>query len=304
MQENAILHRPQSSIRLAVCGLLLAALAGGSGADVAAQSAPSIRQELSPLPDAPQPQGANPAPQLQSDDIAIRSIPRNFLKDQGVIWTSPARFHLRDIEWLAPLAAATGAAVATDHRTMTQVVSRNPDFNHANVDASNILIGVWIASPVTVYGVGRFRDNAPAREAGILSAESMLDGVVVEQGIKLIFWRERPYVDDARGHFFQSSAGADSSFPSSHSLIAWSAASAFAAESSSHWTQFALYAGAAGVSLTRIMGQKHFPSDVLVGSATGWLIGHYVVRRHHHASLTTPDVGRYSGSKVGVPRSH
>ena len=58
----------------------------------------------------------------------------------------------------------------------------------------------------------------------------MLDGVVVEQGMKLIFWRERPGVDDSRGHFFQSSAGADSSFPSSHSLIAWSAASALAGE--------------------------------------------------------------------------
>jgi membrane-associated phospholipid phosphatase len=278
--------RPPISRRLTARSLLLAALAVGSSAVVTGQApAPSPPAALQPLPDAPQPQGAGPVQQPRSDDITIRNLPRNFLKDQEVIWTSPARLRPRDLEWLVPLAAAAGTAFATDHRAMSQVVSRNSGFNQANVNASNALIGVWIASPVAVYGVGRLRDDAHAREAGILSAESMLDGVVVEQGIKLIFWRERPNVDNARGRFFQSSAGVDSSFPSSHSLIAWSAASALAAESSSHWTQFALYAGASGVSLTRIMGREHFPSDVLVGSATGWLIGHYVVRRHHrHAA--------------------
>jgi membrane-associated phospholipid phosphatase len=29
------------------------------------------------------------------------------------------------------------------------------------------------------------------------------------------------------------------------------------------------------------LGQQHFPSDVLVGSAFGWMIGHYVYKKHH-----------------------
>jgi membrane-associated phospholipid phosphatase len=235
--------------------------------------------ERASLPDAPEPQA--PA----QDNVTLRGAPRDILKDQADIWRSPARLHPHDFEWLAPLALATGAAIATDHRAMTRVVSRNPDFNQASIDTSNALIGLWIAAPAAVYGYGHFLENDRARQAGILTGEAMLDGVVVEQGMKLIFWRERPGVDNSRGHFFQSSAGIDSSFPSSHSLIAWSAASALAGESSSHWTQFALYSAAASVSLTRVMGQQHFPSDVLVGSATGWLIGHYAVRRLHRRSL-------------------
>jgi membrane-associated phospholipid phosphatase len=43
-----------------------------------------------------------------------------------------------------------------------------------------------------------------------------------------------------------------------------------------------VYSAATGVSLTRVLGQEHFPSDVLVGGAAGWLIGRYVVRRHLH----------------------
>ena len=233
--------------------------------------------ESASLPDAPQPQAPD------QDNVTLRGAPRDILYDQATIWRSPARLHRHDFEWLAPLALATGAAIATDHRAMTQVVSRNPDFNQASIDTSNALMGLWIAAPAAVYGYGHFLQNDHARQAGILTGEAMLDAVVVEQGMKLIFWRERPGVDNSRGHFFQSGAGVDSSFPSSHCLIAWSAASTLAGEYSSHWTQFALYSAATGVSLTRVMGQQHFPSDVLVGSATGWLIGHYVShRRHRH----------------------
>ena len=99
--------------------------------------------------------------------------------------------------------------------------------------------------------------------------------------MKLIFWRERPTLDNDRGRFFQSSASIDSAFPSSHSVLAWSAASVIASEYPHFWTQALVYTGAAGVSITRLMGQQHFPSDVLVGSAAGWLVGRYVYRHHH-----------------------
>jgi membrane-associated phospholipid phosphatase len=260
---------------------LLAALAPGSCIVAHAQAPAQAARQAAALPDAPQPQSPAPKPQPGTNEVTLRNTPRNLLRDQRAIWTSPVRLRAQDFAWLAPLALATGAAIATDHRAMTQVVSRNPDFNRASIDTSNALIGLWIATPVAIYGYGHFEQDDHAREAGILTGESMLDSVVVEQGMKLIFWRERPGVDNSRGRFFQSSAGVDSSFPSSHSLVAWSAASALAGESSSHWMQFGLYSAAAGVSLTRVLGQQHFPSDALVGSATGWLLGHYVVHRHH-----------------------
>jgi membrane-associated phospholipid phosphatase len=33
--------------------------------------------------------------------------------------------------------------------------------------------------------------------------------------------------------------------------------------------------------MTRLMGQQHFPADLLVGSAVGWLVGHYVYKHRH-----------------------
>ena len=82
--------------------------------------------------------------------------------------------------------------------------------------------------------------------------------------------------------FSKRAQAVDSSFPSSHCVVAWSAAAVIAGEYPSRWTQFLIYSAATGVSLTRVMGQQHFPSDVLVGSAAGWLVGHYVFHHHNH----------------------
>lgn len=230
----------------------------------------------SALPETPQPQ-----PTSASDTPTLRDLPASFLHDQAVIWTSPARIRPHDLLYLAPLAAATGAAIVTDHRTLSTVVSHDSSFNNANVNASNVVIGGLLAAPVALFGIGQFRDHPHAREAGLLGSEAILDGLVVEQGLKLLTFRERPTATNSSGRFWQTSAGVDSSFPSSHAVLAWSSASVLASEYHSPLAQIGIYSLATGVSLTRVLGQQHFPSDVLVGSAAGWLVGHYVYRSHH-----------------------
>lgn len=269
--------------RFCLCAFLLCACPVPFRAAAYAQATTGASPHLSSqagdaaLPDAPLPQAG------YSDAATVRNTPMHTLKDQATIWTSPLRIRAHDMEWLAPLAAATGAAIATDHRAMSSVVSQNPSFNNASVNASNALVGGIIAAPVALYGFGHFRDDAHARESGILGSEAIADGVVVEQGLKLVFWRERPALDNARGLFFQRGAGIDSSFPSSHSVVAWSSAAVIAEEYPSRWVRVGVYSLAAGVSVTRVLGQQHFPSDVLVGSAAGWLIGHAVYKaRHRH----------------------
>jgi hypothetical protein len=250
------------------------------GVAFGAQCRPAVADSL---PDAPQPQ------HQAASDVTIRAVPINVIRDQGVIWTSPFHLKTRDLKVVVPLVLATGAAIATDKRALRDVVSLDPAFNNDNTNASNVMIGGFIAAPVIFYGVGHFQGNEHARETGLLGAEALLDGVVVEQGMKLIFWRERPYQDHGRGRFFQSSVGVDSSFPSSHSVLAWSAAAVIAGEYHNTWTEALVYTGAAGISFTRLMGQQHFPSDILVGSAAGWLVGHYVYKHRHrfHAVHTS-----------------
>jgi membrane-associated phospholipid phosphatase len=260
-------------VRSSLFSVLLLAIAVCAWGDVGS-SRDGERTDAA-LPDAPQVQTQN------RDNVTLRAMPGNVLMDQGAIWTSPFHLHGGDLKWAVPLVLVTGAAIATDHRTLRDVVSLDPAFNNDNTNTSNVLIGGFIAAPVVLYGVGHFRGNEHARETGLLGAEALVDGVVVEQGMKLMFWRERPYQDQGRGRFFQSSAGVDSSFPSSHTVLAWSAAAVLASEYKNPWTRTLVYTGAAGISFTRLMGQQHFPSDVIVGSAVGWLVGHYVYKHRH-----------------------
>jgi len=224
---------------------------------------------ITPVPNAPEPQ------------VTVREVPMNLLKDQGAIWSSPARIREKDFSYLLPLGLMATVAMTTDHQVMSEKVSQDKTFNDKNTKASNVLVSPFIAAPVVMYGVGHLAHSNHARETGILSGEALVDSLVVEQGMKLIFMRERPTVDGARGKFFQTSVGVDGSFPSNHSMLAWSSAAVLAEEYPSRLNTLALYGIATGVSVTRVLGQQHFPSDVLVGSAFGWMIGHYIFKKHH-----------------------
>jgi membrane-associated phospholipid phosphatase len=160
-------------------------------------------------------------------------------------------------------------------------VSHDRTFNKDNVNVSNTLLGGEFAIPVGLYSVGIFKHDAHARETGMLSGEALADSVVVVEVSKRIFRRERPLYNNAAGDFFAPNVGTNGSFPSSHSMLAWTMAGVVAGEYPSKWVQIGVYSIASGVSLTRVLGQEHFPSDVLVGATVGWLIGHYVFDKHH-----------------------
>jgi hypothetical protein len=221
------------------------------------------------LPDAPD----------QHIAVTEKGLPLAILKDQVVIWSSPVRIRAHDLIWLLPLGAATGVTLATDTDTMREL-PRDRGFNKDCVNASNSLLGSEIAIPVTLYGIGVFKGDAHARETGILSGEALADSVVLDQVTKIIFRRERPLYNNAAGDFFSSKPGSNKSFPSSHSMLAWTVAAVTAGEYPSKWVQLGTYSLASSVSLMRVLGQEHFPTDVLVGGAAGWLIGHYVFEKH------------------------
>jgi hypothetical protein len=222
------------------------------------------------LPDAPQPQSA----------VTLRNTPKHILSDQAAIWTSPAR--LRDSNAAGPvlLVLATAVLITTDHQVMSSGHLDNPSLNSHAATASDGLVGGFVAAPALIYSLGRMHRDSHATETGILGEEAILDSLAVNEVLKAVSLRERPTADGARGRFFQPSVGLDSSFPSNHSVVAWSSAAVIASEYNGPLTQITAYGLATGVSLSRVLGRDHFPSDVLVGSAIGWMIGRYVVHRH------------------------
>jgi len=262
------------------CALMLA---GGATARSQTAAGPDAgaggEVSLATLPDAPQPQSSDPDLPADRDRVTLRNTPLHILKDQAAIWTSPARVRDGDLPILVPLVLATTVAITTDHQAMNSSKLQNPSLNNEAVTASNGLLGGFVVAPVAIYGMGFLHHDEHATETGTLAGEAMVDSLVVDEVMKAVTMRERPTLDGAKGKFFQSSVGLDSSFPSTHSIIAWSSATVIAEEYPGPLTEIAAYGLATGVSLTRVLGKQHFPSDVLVGSAVGWMVGRYVVHK-------------------------
>ena len=254
MRENIFMVRKLSAFFLGILSLATTARA----------------QSTSSLPEAPQ-----PAP----DAPTIRNVPRNFLHDQAGIWTSPLHMNDGSVVMTILFLAGAGALGSEDRHIMQNHFLDKNTNDHANT-ASTGLTGLFIAAPVAFYGIGHLRHDSDAEQTGLLAGEAIVDSVAVNEVFKIASRRERPTLDNAKGKFFQSGVNFDSSFASNHSVIAWSSAAVIASEYNGPLTKLTAYGLATGVSLTRVIGRDHFPSDVLVGSAVGWLIGRYVYHRH------------------------
>ena len=274
----------QKTMRLAVgitCTLMLSCGAAthaqtAAGPNPETTGAVSLYTLADTLPDAPQAQPSASGLPATNDPITLHNTPLHILKDQAAIWTSPAHVRDKNLPFLGTLVLATTILVTTDHQVMNSSKLQNASLNNHAGTASNGLLGGFVIAPVAIYGLGFLHHDEHATETGILAGEAMVDSLVLDEAMKAVTMRERPTLDGAKGKFFQTSVGLDSSFPSTHSIIAWSSATVIAEEYPGILTQVTAYGLATGVSLTRVLGKQHFPSDVLVGSAVGWMVGRYV----------------------------
>ncbi|MBZ5697605.1 MAG: phosphatase PAP2 family protein [Acidobacteriia bacterium] len=188
------------------------------------------------------------------------------------------------------MAAVTGGFFATD-RSAAAALSNDPKRLNRFRTASDIGVASLVGAAGGLYLWSKISPDDRRRETGILAGEAAIDSFAVNSALQFSFGRERPYQDQGRGNFFQGGT----SFPSDHAVVAWSVASVIAHEYPGPLTQFFVYGMAAGVSASRVIGKEHFPSDVLVGSAIGWLIGREVYRAHHDPNLGGTGVTRLSG---------
>ena len=254
------------------------------------------------LPPAPVPQQI-PSPRtcgLRAPDQCLVILG----KDQAGIWTSPLRIKKQDLIWLVPVAAATGIAFAFDTQTLDAIGTSNPqranDFRLVS-DITGVYIPLATIGTSIIAGVAKHDHHL--EETGWLAGEAMLDATIVSTTLKYASNRDRPNQADLNGEFWSDeTSGYPSglSFPSGHAMAAWAFAHVVADEYPGWKVKLAVYSLAATVSVSRVMGREHFPSDALVGSTMGYLIGGYVYDHHsrnsrHSISLMPVISGRSAG---------
>lgn len=205
---------------------------------------------------------------------------QDFFHDQKEAWTSPARIRLSDATWLVPLGGVAAGLFATD-RQFSASLPNDPGTIHHYKTLSSGSLAALAGSGVGMYLLSFPTHNQHWRENGFLAGESALSSLLIVEALKYSFRRERPYVVNGGGHFFQGGT----SFPSEHAAAAWSIASVIAHEYPGTLPKLMAYTMASAVSLSAVRSRQHFPSDVLVGSAIGYLVSQNIYRRHHDPEM-------------------
>lgn len=229
---------------------------------------------------------------------SLKQAGRDFLSDTGRIWTSPARIRNRDVFPLIALAAGTTFLIVADESIRDGVISYADQ--HAWVgDVSPVITqlggAAGFAAAGAFFGAGLLFKDDRARDTGYLAASAILQAMLVDNFIKIMAGRQRPYVADGEDHwggpaaYFKGSGEDNRSFPSGHSATAFALATVVSMQYGRRaWVPVVAYTLATGVGLSRMALDKHWSSDVLVGAVVGHLVARLVVRDYARRRRFTP----------------
>lgn len=229
---------------------------------------------------------------------SLKQAGRDFLSDTGRIWSSPARIRKRDIFPLTALAAGTAILIVCDEPIRDGVVSYADQ--HAWVgDVSPVITQLGgvagFATAGAFFGAGLLFKDDRARDTGYLAASAILQAMLVDNFLKIMAGRQRPYVADGEDHwggpaaYFNGGGEDNRSFPSGHSATAFALATVVSMQYGRRaWVPVLAYTLATGVGLSRMALDKHWSSDVLVGAVVGHLIARLVVRDYGRRRRLTP----------------
>jgi membrane-associated phospholipid phosphatase len=246
------------------------------------QITPAETQNANAKPDLlrqQQGQGQSESDQFTETTLGI-SLLKNIVLDEKAILTSPAHLRLADADWIIPFAGITAVSLASDTHVL-QGLKGSPTFISRSNTFSNYGVGALGGIAGGMYLLGRIMHDDHKQEAALLSGEAAVDAVGVTTALQYAFGRQRPL--DGTGHGYLLHGG--TSFPSDHSTAAWAVASVMAHEYPGTLSKLFFYGLASAISLSRVTGQDHFPTDVLVGGAIGWFTGQHVFRAHHDPDL-------------------
>lgn len=206
---------------------------------------------------------------------------KRLAKDQIDLWTFPRYLTWEDADILVPFGMATGGLLATDTES-SKHLSNSPSRINNSRTFSNYGVGALIGVGGGLYAWGLISHDDHKKETGFLAGEAALNGYLVSTVMKYSLGRDRPLDTPLySGDFWHGGT----SMPSEHAAASWAIASVVAHEYPGKLTGILVYGLASAISMSRITGKEHFPSDVLVGSVIGWYSGKQAYRAHHDPEL-------------------
>ncbi|HPT86405.1 MAG TPA: phosphatase PAP2 family protein [Bacillota bacterium] len=226
-----------------------------------------------------------PASAADLPGASLAGLVEEYWNDTCYILSAPARWEGRD--WLgAGLVLSTALALYEsdediqrhfrNHRNST--MDNVSDFAENFGDVTMVLPALALA-----YGYGKYSGNSELQTASLLSIESVVISSGFTVGLKMFTHRSRPYTGEGHDRWDGISGSFSDkklSFPSAHSAAAFATATVFATVYKDRpWVPYVVYGLASMTALSRIYDDKHWASDVFVGSVIGWYSAKQVLAR-------------------------
>jgi membrane-associated phospholipid phosphatase len=183
--------------------------------------------------------------------------------------------------------AAVVGAVFIDMEVRDMFRRNQNDFSSTFLDIGYTYGSPTFTAPVTIltYTVGALIKDQKVKETGVMMTELLLTTLLVQQPLRVIVGRARPYTNEDNLTFNPfTTDGEYGSFISGHT---WSAVglSYILAEQIDHPVATAiLYTLAIVTPISRMADDKHWFSDVLIGGALGYYSARSIVKSHKDGS--------------------
>jgi membrane-associated phospholipid phosphatase len=251
---------------LAVCILIVAC-----GSNAAAQTAPAIERENAPG----EPTVETPDKVTDANYRAVDAS-ADLWRDEKDIWKDMFQIHHVHSPWAVPIIAANAAAFATDG-VVSMNLPRSLRVREVSHGISSLGAPIpLVAAGLSMYFVGRFTDDPRLRETGILSSQALIHSIIITGVFEATTNRRNP--NSVGSSEFWSGGHA---WPSGHASMFWALSTVVAKQyHGSPLVRIGAYSMATAVSVSRVTGGVHFPSDALASSLVGYLVGRWVVDRH------------------------
>ncbi len=175
-----------------------------------------------------------------------------------------------------------------------------------NYKVSSVLIG-------SLYLGGRLSKDKRLAGTSLVAAKSFIVSAVFAKTIKELTHRHYDYTTGLPVWDGPFSDSKSSSFPSGHATVAFSFATVFASEyKSTIWVPVLMYTLATGAAVERLYNNNHWASEVVVGSALGFVTGRFMwkqLRKAGNNLVILPTASTQSASvtfllRLNMPKQH
>ena len=166
----------------------------------------------------------------------------------------------------AQFVAVTALLASDDAGLSKTLVSSDGSNTHKGAnDITKLGDATYVAPALAVlYMVGGSRNQTLAWHAALAAAKAGIVGIVA----KSVIGRSRPYDGGSASSFSPFSTSSNrTSFPSGHSIVAFSVATVWAHDKPNE--KYLAYGLASLVGLSRLTLGAHWPTDVLIGATLG-----------------------------------